>query len=53
MNFELGTGNRCAMQQVYSASWVCVLGMLVLFLVMAEIVGGWFLEYVLSIPEKG
>ncbi|MCH5345918.1 MAG: hypothetical protein J1E63_02340 [Muribaculaceae bacterium] len=50
MNVELAVTRGDGMQQVFSASWVCVLAMSAIFLLLAEGAGLWFLNNKLNIP---
>lgn len=50
MNVELGLRGQRDMQQVFSACWMCVVLITVCFLIIAEVIGLWFLNTKLSIP---
>lgn len=50
MNVELGKTGPRDMQQVFSACWVCVIAVAVVFVMLAETAGLWFLDNELSIP---
>lgn len=50
MNVELAVTRGKGMHSVFSAAWCCVLIMAVLFLILAEIIGLWFLNHELNIP---
>lgn len=50
MNVELALTHGRGMQQVFSACWGCVIVLVAVFLVIAEVAGLWFLENELSIP---
>lgn len=50
MNVELAISKGNGMQQIFSASLVCVLIMTFVFLILSETVGLWFLRKELNIP---
>lgn len=50
MNVELAVTKGKGMQEVFAASWGCVLAMSVIFIIIAELAGLWFLEHKLNIP---
>ena len=50
MNVELAQTHGRDMQKIFSACWVCVLIMVCVFFVIAEVAGVWFLENKLNIP---
>lgn len=50
MNVELAVTKGEGMQQVFAASWGCVTGMALLFVLIAEAAGLWFLDHTLNIP---
>lgn len=52
MNVELAVPGGSGMQKVFSACWGCVAVMTVCFLVVAEVVGVWFLNNKLNIPAE-
>lgn len=50
MNIELAVNGGTGMQKVFSACWGCVAVMTACFLIVAEVVGVWFLNNKLNIP---
>lgn len=50
MNVELAKSGNTGVQRVFSASWWCIFVMIVIFILIAEIIGLWFLENKLTIP---
>lgn len=51
LNFELGRNNIPGAQKVFSASLIIHIGIAVLFLILAETVGLWFLNKYINIPD--
>ena len=51
ITFELGKGNIERLSKVFSTSVNIQLVMSLIFLLLAEIIGVWFLEYKMNIPE--
>lgn len=51
ITFELGKGNSDRLSRVFSTSVNIQVLMSVVFLVFAEVIGVWFLEYKMNIPE--
>lgn len=52
MNVELAKSGGAGVQRVFSACWWSVIAMAVVFLVIAEGIGLWFLEHGLNIPDE-
>ena len=50
MNFELGMTEGKGLQQIFSASWVCICLISIAFVILVETVGMWFLVCKLDIP---
>lgn len=51
ITFELGKGDSDRLSRVFSTSVSIQVVMSVIFLVFAEVIGVWFLEYKMNIPE--
>ena len=52
ITFELGTGNKEKLKRVFSSSVTIQLGIAVFFVILAETVGLWFLNYKMVIPDN-
>ena len=53
LNFEMGRNNHAKLKSVFSTSMIVNLMIAVVFVVLVEIVGGWFLNHKINIdPER-
>ena len=51
ITFELGTGNKAQLKKVFSSSVTIQFGLSLLMLLLAETVGLWFVNYIVSLIE--
>ena len=51
ITYELGTGNRENLKKIFSSSVTIQIGLAVLIILLAEVVGVWFLNVKMNIPD--
>lgn len=52
ITYELGNGDNVALRKIFNVSLILQLCTMIVFVVLAEILGLWFLNYKLNIPEE-
>lgn len=51
ITYELGTGNRENLKKIFSSAVTIQIGLAVLIILLAEVIGVWFLNVKMNIPE--
>ena len=51
ITYELGTGNRENLKKIFSSAVTIQIGLAILIILLAEVVGVWFLNVKMNIPE--
>lgn len=51
ITYELGTGNQANLKKIFSSSVTIQIGLAVLIFLLAEVIGVWFLNAKMNIPE--
>ena len=52
ITYELGTGNRENLKEIFSSAVTIQIGLAILIIILAETVGVWFLNVKMNIPEE-